>query len=86
MSLLLLLLSVPLAPVLVIWLLAIATALAEAIHSAGGVDKKFVRTVLQDIPITDMGVAEGRTAKAAGRGSKAVTMNPELGKQITSSL
>ncbi len=46
---------------------ALIAALANAIEQATGISTQNVRVVLYDIPKTDLGVAGGRTALAAGR-------------------
>lgn len=46
---------------------ALIAALANAIEQATGISTQNVRIVLYDIPKTDLGVAGGRTALAAGR-------------------
>ena len=46
---------------------ALIAALANAIEQAVGISTQSVRVVLYDIPKTDLGVAGGRTALAAGR-------------------
>lgn len=42
-------------------------ALANAVEQSIGLSVQNVRVILLDTPATDMGVAGGRTAKAAGR-------------------
>ncbi|SAI72359.1 tautomerase [Bordetella ansorpii] len=42
-------------------------ALSLAIHASLGIAEQDIRVVLTDVPNTDMGVAGGLTAKAAGR-------------------
>lgn len=46
---------------------ALIAALANAIEQAVGISTQSVRVVLYDIPKTDLGVAGGKTALAAGR-------------------
>jgi 4-oxalocrotonate tautomerase len=46
---------------------ALVLALANATEQAIGLSVQNVRTIIFDTPATDMGVAGGRTAKAAGR-------------------
>lgn len=46
---------------------ALIAALANAIEQAVGISTQNVRVVLYDIPKTDLGVAGGKTALAAGR-------------------
>ncbi len=46
---------------------ALIAAMAKAVESAIGVSTQNVRSILFDLPTTDVGVAGGRTAKAAGR-------------------
>jgi hypothetical protein len=41
--------------------------MANAVEAAIGVSTQNVRSILFDLPTTDVGVAGGRTAKAAGR-------------------
>ena len=46
---------------------ALISAMANAVEAAIGVSTQNVRVILFDTPTTDIGVAGGRTAKAAGR-------------------
>jgi 4-oxalocrotonate tautomerase family enzyme len=46
---------------------ALIAALANAIEQTVGISTQNVRVVLYDIPKTDLGVAGGKTALAAGR-------------------
>ena len=46
---------------------ALIHALANAVEQSIGLSTQEVRVILYDIPKTDMGVAGGKTAKAAGR-------------------
>ena len=46
---------------------ALILALNQAVSASLGMDGKDVRVVLRDIPKTDMGVANGLSAMAAGR-------------------
>ena len=46
---------------------ALIEALANAVEQAAGISAQNVRVVLYDIPKTDLGVAGGKTALAAGR-------------------
>ena len=46
---------------------ALIAAMANAVEAAIGVTTQNVRSILFDLPTTDVGVAGGRTAKAAGR-------------------
>lgn len=46
---------------------ALIAALNQAIHASLGISKDDIRVVITDVPATDMGVAGGLTAKAAGR-------------------
>jgi len=46
---------------------ALISAMANAVEAALGVSTQNVRVILFDTPTTDIGVAGGRTAKAAGR-------------------
>jgi len=46
---------------------ALISAMANAVEAAIGVSTQNVRVILFDTPTTDVGVAGGRTAKAAGR-------------------
>ncbi|ARP94857.1 tautomerase family protein [Bordetella genomosp. 13] len=46
---------------------ALIAALNQAIHATLGISKDDIRVVITDVPTTDMGVAGGLTAKAAGR-------------------
>ena len=46
---------------------ALIAALANAVEQAAGISAQNVRVVLYDIPKTDLGVAGGKTALAAGR-------------------
>ena len=46
---------------------ALVAALANAVEKSIGLSIQNVRTIILDTPTTDMGVAGGRTAKAAGR-------------------
>lgn len=46
---------------------ALIAALANATEQAIGLSTQNVRTIIFDTPTTDLGVAGGRTAKAAGR-------------------
>ncbi len=46
---------------------ALILALNQAVSASLGMDGKDVRVVLRDIPKTDMGVANGLSALAAGR-------------------
>ena len=46
---------------------SLIAAMAKAVESAIGVSTQNVRSILFDLPTTDVGVAGGRTAKAAGR-------------------
>lgn len=46
---------------------ALIAALNQAIHASLGISKDDIRVVITDVPTTDMGVAGGLTAKAAGR-------------------
>ncbi|WP_454690969.1 tautomerase family protein [Achromobacter aloeverae] len=46
---------------------ALFTALTQAAGSALGIDGANVRVVLQDVPNTDMGMANGASAKSTGR-------------------
>jgi len=46
---------------------ALIQALAHAVEQSIGLSIQDVRVILYDIPKTDIGVAGGKTAKAAGR-------------------
>ncbi len=46
---------------------AMIHAVADAVEQSIGLSIQDVRVILYDIPKTDMGVAGGKTAKAAGR-------------------
>jgi phenylpyruvate tautomerase PptA (4-oxalocrotonate tautomerase family) len=46
---------------------ALIAAMASAVEASIGVTSQNVRSILFDLPTTDVGVAGGRTAKAAGR-------------------
>jgi len=46
---------------------ALVAALSKAIHASIGLSQSDIRVIITDVPNTDMGVADGLTAKAAGR-------------------
>ena len=46
---------------------ALIAALANSVETSIGLSTQNVRVILLDTPATDMGVAGGKTAKAAGR-------------------
>ncbi|OZI22289.1 4-oxalocrotonate tautomerase [Bordetella genomosp. 7] len=46
---------------------ALIAALSSAIHTSVNISQDDVRVILADVPKTDMGVAGGITAQAAGR-------------------
>ena len=46
---------------------ALIAAMAKAVDASIGVTSQNVRSILFDLPTTDVGVAGGHTAKAAGR-------------------
>lgn len=46
---------------------ALVAALSQAIHASIGLSQDDTRVIICDVPKTDMGVAGGLTAKAAGR-------------------
>ena len=46
---------------------ALIAAVANAVEQSTGISTQNVRVVLYDIPNTDLGVAGGKTARAAGR-------------------
>ena len=46
---------------------ALIAAVANAVEQSTGMSTQNVRVVLHDIPKTDLGVAGGKTALAAGR-------------------
>ncbi|WP_144638270.1 tautomerase family protein [Bordetella genomosp. 13] len=46
---------------------ALIAAVSKAIHTSIGIPEQDVRVIITDVPKTDMGVAGGVTAKAAGR-------------------
>jgi 4-oxalocrotonate tautomerase family enzyme len=46
---------------------ALIAALSQAVEDKAGISKEFTRILLHDFPTTDMGLAGGLTAKAAGR-------------------
>jgi 4-oxalocrotonate tautomerase family enzyme len=46
---------------------ALIAALNQAIHDSIGISKDDIRVIVTDVPKTDIGIAGGITAKAAGR-------------------